>query len=160
MNLYLPRVSRVKTTHVALFVRVKSSHVVFACNRRLKSLPTRQGYCLEGEKISRGREGSKGGKEPKPRSRSAFRRVIDNDNFVSASPRTVLTSGLYLLHRGGGPHEWMARAGRQTFRRDRRGETERIAARHNAPAGSDASRQRIAVFCPIELNVKHGLTSI
>lgn len=26
--------------------------------------------------------------------------------------------------------------------------------------GSDASRQRIAVFCPIELNVKHGLTSI
>lgn len=33
------------------------------------------------------------------RDRMFLQRVIDNDNFVSAASWTVLTSGLYLLHR-------------------------------------------------------------
>ena len=52
------------------------------------------------------REGE--GRQPRGCNRSAanaLRRVIDNDNFVSAVPRTVLTSGLYLLHQAGGSYE-------------------------------------------------------
>lgn len=93
---------------------------------------------------------------------NALRRVIDNDNFVSAVPRTVLTSGLYLLHRAGGPYEWKevrsVASPKETAERRRGESSAQCAGIENAvPA---ASRQRIAVFCPIELNVKHGLTSI
>jgi hypothetical protein len=90
-----------------------------------------------------------------------FRRVIDNDNFVWAYPKTVLTSGLYLLHQVGGPHE-CGRAGRSVSKGIDDETAGRIVGtmRRRSKTVPAASRQRIAVFCPIELNVKHGLTSI
>jgi len=66
---------------------------------------------MESPRVTVRREGvAKDGEGREPRgcnrfAANALRRVIDNDNFVSAVPRTVLTSGLYLLHRAGGPHE-------------------------------------------------------
>jgi len=82
--------------------------------------------------------------------------MIDNDNFVWAYPKTVLTSGLYLLHQVGGPNVG-EQAGRSRLERDRRIVGTMRRRSKTVPA---ASCQRIAVFCPIELNVKHGLTSI
>lgn len=65
---------------------------------------------------------------------SSFHRVIDNDNFVSLG-----SSGNGSNERGLPVARWGPRKGT------------RLAA--TMPGG-------IAVFCPIELNVKHGLTSI
>lgn len=78
---------------------------IFVNNRRLKGLPISTRW-ISRITISLRREGE--GRQPRDCNRSAanaVRRVIDNDNFVSAVPRTVLTSGLYLLHQAGGSYE-------------------------------------------------------
>lgn len=71
--------------------------------------------------------------------------MIDNDNFVSPIPRgngSNERSPFYLLHRGL-PSKGAREGGG------------RVAAHNAGEAGTDSR-----VFCPIELNVKHGLTSI
>lgn len=79
--------------------------------------------------------------------------VIDNDNFVSPIPRgngSNEGSPFYLLHRG------VPSKGAKEGGREREEEEEEGVAAHNAGEAGTDSR----VFCPIELNVKHGLTSI
>lgn len=49
---------------------------------------------------------------------NALRRVIDNDNFVSAEPRADSSNEpLPLAHRAGGPHEWKESRGRSCLQR-------------------------------------------
>lgn len=94
-----------------IIIRYPIRHfLIFVSNRRLKGLPRPDdGYR---ESLFAARKGRRDGKTRKESlggcNRSAattLRRVIDNDNFVSAVPRTVLTSGLCLLHRAGGSYK-------------------------------------------------------